>query len=114
MINLINGNITSLTYTSINTNANANQIIDSFSINDIRSVKYQLQISSGTSYQAIELSILHAGSGIDPLISEYDNINTSGVLATLDAVISGDKLYLVFTPVNSITLVKAIRTSINT
>lgn len=101
--------ITTTTYTSSTTTTN--QIIDSVAITSIRTVKYLYQVTSGTSYQAGEILIIQDGS--NSWITEYANINTGTVLATFNATVAGGNLNLVFTPVNAVTTVNVVRTSIN-
>jgi len=104
-----NSSITSILQTSSTTAPN--QIVDSVSIATVRTVKYLIQLSSGTSYQACEIMIIH--DGVTPDISQYGDVLTGPQLATFDAMITGGNLNVVFTPINAITAINAVRTCVN-
>lgn len=109
-ITLGSENVVALTYTSSDTSAN--QVIDSVSASSMVSAKYEIQITSGSAYQACEILLVQNGSIAS--ITEYGDLYTSGSpLASFNALISNGNVQLVFTPVNSVTTVKAIRLSIS-
>ena len=108
-VGLTNSQITNIYYLSSNTSAN--QLIDAVPIASTRTSKYLVQVTSGTSYQACEILVMHDGTSA--FITEYGDIYTAGVLATFDATVSSGNLNLVFTPTNAVTKVSVVRTSIN-
>jgi len=109
VLTLANGSLTSDTFTSSTTAAN--QIVDSIALTSARTVKYLIQVTSGTGYQACELLVIQDGT--NAWLTEYGDINTGAVLATFDATITGGNLNLVCTPTNAVTVVKVVRTSVN-
>jgi hypothetical protein len=108
-VTMTNGGLTTVTYTSSATTAN--QVIDTMLTSAVRTVKYLVQVTSGSAYQACEILIIHDGT--TPTLVEYADINTGSVLATFDATIATGNLNLVFTPVNAVTTVKVVRTTVN-
>ena len=111
-----NGKINVLEYAnlfsvSVTTSANtANQILDIFSSSTYRSVKYQIQVSSGTDYQTSEVSLIHNGS--NSYITEYGLVSTNSSLINYDTDISGGNVRLLMSPVNPINTIKFVKTSI--
>ena len=108
-VTMTNGGFTTITYTSAATTAG--QIIDSVLIASVRTVKYLVQVTSGSVYQACEIIIVQ--DGVTPWITEYADVNTGSVLATFDATIVSGSLNLIFTPTNAVTTVRVVRTTIN-
>ena len=106
---LTNGDLTSAVLTTSTTTAG--QVVDSVSTSTYRSVKYTIQVTSGTVYQASEVMIIHDGT--TPTITEYGQVYTGIVLATFDATIATGNLNLVVTPTNAVTTIKVIRQGIN-
>jgi len=103
------GNIRSVTLTTSDTTSN--QVLDSISATTYRSVKYQIQITSSTSYHVTEVMVIHDGT--DTFITEYGTIITGSSLATFTADVSGGNLRLLTTPTNAVTTYKVIATAIN-
>ena len=103
---------TSAFYTStVYTTSSVSQVtVDSFSASTYRSAKYLAQMTSSTSYHMIELNVLHDGT--NPLLAQYGEIFTGSSLGTFDVSITGGNLNLLFTPTNSATTVKLVRTNI--
>lgn len=99
----------SLTLTTSTTTAD--QVLDSISASTYRSVKYQIQVTSSTSYHATEVTVVHDGT--DTFITEYGTIITGSSLATFTADVSGGNLRLLTTPTNAVTTYKVIATAIN-
>lgn len=99
----------SLTLTTSTTTAD--QVLDSISASTYRSVKYQVQITSSTSYHVTEVVVLHDGT--DTYITEYGVMNTGTSLATFTADVSGGNVRLLTTPTNAVTTYKVIATAIN-
>ena len=118
---LIGSSLTSNTIATINTNAiyestavttaAATQFtLDSFSTTAYRSAKYLVQISSGSSYELIELALIHDGTTV--YLSQYGNIKTGATLGVFDATISTGTLSLLATPNNAVTTFKTAITVI--
>lgn len=107
-INLPEANLSSnLIVTSTNT---ANQVLDLFSTTDFRSVKYLVQVTSGSDYQVSELMLLHNDS--NSYITEYGLITTNSSLMTYDSEISSGNVRLLMTPINNVNSVKIVRTTV--
>jgi len=106
---LANGIIRSGTLTT--SAATANQVLDSISASTYRSVRYQIQITSGTEYHVTEVVIVH--NGTTAFITEYGIITTDSSLASFDADISSGNLRLLTTPTNAVTVYKVMATAIN-
>jgi hypothetical protein len=70
-------------------------ILDSMSTNLYRSARYNLQLTSGTSYQFVELHAIHNGTTAN--VSTVSNTNTDGNLATFSANVSSGALNLLVT-----------------
>ena len=58
----------------------------------------------------IELNLIHDGTTV--WLAQYGEVYTSSSLGTFDANISGGNVQLLFTPTNSTTTVKLMRTNI--
>lgn len=105
---LIYGNIDSNNI--ITTTNSANQVLDLFSTALYRSVKYQVQVTSSTSYQISELLLIHDGT--TSYITEYGLITTNGVLMSYDTDVSGGSVRLLISPTNNNNSIKFTKTSI--
>lgn len=103
-----NGDITSVALTTSTTTAN--QVVDSAAVATYRTVKYLVQVVSGTAYQTTNVHVIHDGT--TAYIDEYGLMLTGASLATFDADISGGNLRLLVTPVNAVTTIKAIRQAV--
>jgi len=101
--------ITSTTYTTSNTNQ---VTIDAFYSSAYRSAKYDVQITSGSDHHVLELRALHDGS--NPYMTQYGELFTSTRLGSFDADLGGGQFSLKFTPTNSSTTIKLLRTVIAT
>jgi hypothetical protein len=112
---LIGASLTSNTVATINTNAvyestavttaaNTQFTLDSFSTTAYRSAKYLVQISSGSSYELLEMTLIHDGTTV--YLSQYGNIKTGATLAVFDASISTGTLSVLATPNNAVTTFK--------
>lgn len=101
-----------LTTSSVNV-PNSNIItIDSWSINQYRSVKYLIQITQGTNYQISDLLVIHSGSVAS--FAEYGVIETGISLGTFSTDISNSLVRLRLTLAqNSAATVKFTKTSIS-
>lgn len=85
-------------------------VVDTFPANQYQSAKYEVQMTSGPNYHAIELRILHDGTST--WLAQYGSIHTSGILGSFDSVIIDGNFELLFTPINAITTVRFYRTSL--
>lgn len=99
-----------ITSTSHTTSSTSEVTIDSFSAASYRSVKYEVQITSGTSYHVIELRVLH--DDVSVWLTQYGEMFTAGSLGLFDASITSGTLNLLFTPVNATTTIKLVRSAI--
>ena len=108
-IPVAHGVIGSATLTTAATTAN--QVVDTNSATTYRSVKYQVQITSGTSYHRTTIDVIHDGTSA--YVDQYGDIYTGVSLATFDADVSGGNLRLLTTPTNAATTYKVIKTLIN-
>jgi hypothetical protein len=103
------GSFTSATLTTATTTAN--QVVTTISTAVARTVKFLVQTVSGSAYQATELLCVHDGT--TAYLTEYGTVESGASLATYDVDISGGNLRLLVTPVNAVTVVKAMLQSIN-
>lgn len=105
---LTNGSLTSATLTTAATTAN--QVVDSVAATSVRTAKWLVQATSGTSYHASELLVIHDGTTAHA--TEYGAIFTGSSLYTLDADVSAGNLRLLVTPTNAATTIKAVRVAV--
>lgn len=105
-------NIAVLNTATLTTSATtANQVIDTNAVATYRSAKYQVQITSGTDYQALEILLIHDGTTAS--IAVYADIKTGSTdLATFAADISTGNFRLLTTPTNAATTYKVTKTLI--
>jgi hypothetical protein len=107
-LTLVNGAFGSAALT---TNATTvDQLVDSIAITAARSVKYLIQITSGSSYHATEMLIIHDGT--TAYTSQSNDVFTGSILASFNATIVSGNLQLLVTPVNAASTIKVIRTSV--
>ena len=105
----INTNAVYESYTST-TSTTSQFALDTFSTSTYRSAKYLVQISSGSAYELIELSLIHDGTNV--YLSQYGNIKSGNTLGVFDSTISTGVLSLLATPNNAITTFRAVATLI--
>lgn len=87
-------------------------VIDSFSKNRFRSVKYQVQVTTGSDHHTTEILLVHDGAIV--YLTEYGTILTDDSLATFSAGIVGNNVRLLATPASATTSkFRIIRTGIN-
>jgi hypothetical protein len=86
------------------TSSNTQTAFDSFSATIFRSALYTIQLTSNTSYQTFELSVLQDGA--NTYLSQYGEISNNGPLATIDAVVAYNFVEMLITPVNPTTEVQ--------
>ena len=96
--------------TAVTTGSTAQFTLDSFSTTDFRSAKYLVQITSGSSYELLEMTLIHDGTTV--YLSQYGNIKTGATLGVFDATISSGTLSVLATPTNAITTFKSAATLI--
>ena len=105
-------NFTNIETNYTETTSTSQQIIDSFSKNRFRSVKYQVQVTNDTSHHTTEILLVH--DGVITYLTEYGTILTDESLATFSSAIVGSNVRLLATPIlSSLTKFKIIRTAIN-
>jgi hypothetical protein len=95
---------------SITTASTSQTTLDSFLTTTYRSAKYLVQMTSGSAYHMIELSLIHDGTTV--YLSQYGEVKSGASLGTFDASISTGTLSLLFTPTNAITTAKYVGTLI--
>ena len=80
-----------------------NQVVHSISASSYRTLKYTVQITSGSDYNAQEILLLHDGSTV--FMTEYAQILAgSGLtLSTFDADINSGNVRLLVSPTNAVT-----------
>jgi acyl-coenzyme A thioesterase PaaI-like protein len=87
---------------------NASQAsVDTFDATVYRSARYNVQITHGTSYQSVNINVLHDGTNVYKTI--YNDLKNAGSLGTFDANIVSDTFQLLFTPNNTNTFVRYLR-----
>ena len=67
-------------------------VIDTIPKALFRTLKYTVQITQGTNYQASEVLVLHDGT--TAIATEFAKLETNGVLGTINTDISGDNIRL--------------------
>ena len=86
--------------------------IASHAVATYRSVKYQVQVTQGSSYHSTELNAIHDGTTV--YLTEYGTVFTGSSLATFDATItSGNMLLQVTMGSNSSSTIKVISNAIS-
>jgi hypothetical protein len=81
--------------------------VDNFDIYTYRSAKYEIQITSGSFYQVIELRVMH--NGICAFMTQYGELVSDVTLGQFDADVSNNVVNLYFRPTQAINTVKMIR-----
>jgi len=99
--------MSSNTYT---TSSLSQTTVDRFYALQFRSAKYFIQMTSGTKYQATELTLVH--DDVNAYISQFGTVKNNVILGTFDASVVAGELILKFTPTFSSTVVKLHRTTI--
>lgn len=102
-------NLTSVVGSTSSTTPNA--VIDEITATSARSVKYLVQVTSGSSYHTTEILVVHNGTSVS--MTQYGVVTTSGELASFDADISNSKLRLLVTPASgAVTVYRVVRLAI--
>lgn len=93
--------------------SSSNQVIDSFSANRFRTVKYLIQMEhdSTNKYHATEILLTHDDT--DVFFTEYATVETDTSLGEFSASLVGGTVSLTVTPNNTNTGIKAKRISID-
>ena len=89
------------------------QVVDAWPATQYRTAHYLIQITDQTNstYQSTQVMLIHDGT--DVYITEYNDIYTSHSLGAFEADIVSGTVELLFTPINSGTMViKTVRTAI--
>lgn len=93
---------------SLATTAVTPYILSQIDADTIRSGTYSIQVTSGTEYQVLEVSLLHDDA--NTYLNTYSDIRTGNNLTTVSAEFiagSPNKVNLLVTPVNAVTSYKA-------
>lgn len=85
----------------------ANQVVDSFALTAVRTVKYYVEAATSSSYHATEILLTHDGT--DCYVTEYATIFSGSSLISFNANISSGNVRLLATPVNANTTVTFAR-----
>jgi hypothetical protein len=93
-------------YTLTTSATTAGQVVGTSAIATYRSVKYNISITSGSSYQYTEVTAIHDGTNV--YITENCTLTTGSTLATFTADISGGNMRLLTTPINAVTAYKVV------
>lgn len=109
-INIGTTNIVSITSNTLTTVSTSQVTVDSFPISIYRSAKYFVQMISGTNYHIIELNVIHDGANTS--LAQYGEVILGSALGLFEAVIDSGSLQLLFTPNNTVTVVKLVRTTL--
>jgi hypothetical protein len=96
--------------TTVTTSSTSQITLDSFATATYRSGKYLVQMTSGSSYHMIELSLIHDNTTV--YLAQYGEVKSGTSLGTFDASISAGTLSVLFTPTNATTTAKAVATLI--
>ena len=106
-------NFQNITVSSLTTTSTDEVALDVFDKDQFRSARYQLQVTSGSSYHTVEFIIVHDGT--TTYNTEYAIIKTGSSLATFSSDTASGNVRMLVTPASTdSTTFKAIRTSINT
>jgi hypothetical protein len=109
-INIGTTNIVSITSNTLTTLSTSQVTVDSFDISIYRSAKYFVQMISGTNYHIIELNVIHDGTNTS--MAQYGEVILGTSLGSFQTSINTGILQLLFTPKNTVTVVKLVRTTL--
>jgi hypothetical protein len=84
--------------------------VDAFATTTYRSAKYLAQMTSGSSYHAIELLVIH--NGTTAFMNEYGEVYTGVSLGDFEVSITAGVVNLMFTGTNAVTTIKLTRTAL--
>jgi len=97
-------------YKAVTTSNTDLQTFDSFATATYRSAHYMVQMTSGTDYHTIQLSLIHDGTNV--YLAQYGEIFDNVSLGTFGANIASGNVNVEITPANSVTAIKAAVTLI--
>ena len=88
----------------------SNQVLDSFDSTQYRTVKYIIQAISGSNIHSSEVILTH--NDTDTFASQYGVVKSSGsALFTLSSTMNSGNVELLVTPINAVTQIDFLRTS---
>jgi hypothetical protein len=93
------------------TSTTANTIVDSFAKAVYRSAKYYIQITSGSDYHITEALLLHDGSEV--YVTEYGTVFSNTSLGNVSANINSSNVNLLVAPINSSSVIKTKRITLD-
>ena len=93
------------------TSTTANNIVDSFAKAVYRSAKYYIQITSGSDYHITEALILHDDSEV--YVVEYGTVFSNTSLGNVSANINSSNVNLLVAPINSSSVIKTKRITLD-
>ena len=82
------------------TNADADQVMDTFDTGVYRTGKYIMQVNTATGFQSSELLITHDGTS--SYITEYAVVTSNGTLGSFTTDVSGSNVRVLFSPDNAV------------
>ena len=88
----------------------SNQVLDTYSLTDYRTVRYVIQAISGSDIHSCDVILTHNDS--TTFASQYGVVKSGGNLFTLGSTISGLNVELLITPLNAHTQIDFLRTNI--
>jgi hypothetical protein len=88
----------------------SDQVVDTFSKTDYRTVKYLVQAIQGSNVHCTEVVMTHDGA--DVYKNEYGTFYTDNSLITVSATIDSSNVSLVVTPTYTNTTIDFVRTSL--
>jgi hypothetical protein len=96
-----------------NTSGTSDQVVDSFLLTQARSADYTVTVTdrNSSSYQTSKIQVLHDGTSV--LSTEYAQLYSNGLVATLTTGINSTAVYLTATPEVANTQVRILRVSQN-
>ena len=97
-------------YATVTTSTTAQTTLDSFTAATYRSAKYIIQMTSGSAYHTMEVSVIHDGTTV--YLVQYGENKSGASLGTIDASIATGTLSVQLTPTNAVTVAKAFATLI--
>lgn len=88
-----------------------NQVVDTVSTLNYKTIHYLVQVNSGNDYQISQITLVT--NGLTVSITEYGLVTSATVLATFTADLYNNNIRLLVSPVNPSTTIKAFRTAIS-
>lgn len=88
----------------------ANQVVETLPSATYRTVKFLVQVVSGTAYQTTEILAVHSGTTV--YMTEFGTVQTGATLASFDMDILSGNIRLLVTPVNAVTTIKSFASAV--